>query len=324
MKNNTKKHTQLFLFLIVIVIPVLLVNFACKKEKMYVIGIINPHAESKVSGEGFIDKMGELGYVEGKNVSYIKHESKEKTDEALKEMVDKNVDLIFTYTTPAAKKAQNATANTDIPVIFILFDSVAAGLLEDRIHPSGNLTGIHLRGSVAKSLEWLLSVSPDVKKVFVPVVYDTKAANMTIEDLVKDAEKLGLELMISESTTEEELLGSLASIPQDIDAIFVPHSVIIEANLNPIFETAIKRKLPVVSSGHEHHKIGALICYGPAATATGWQVARFADKLLKGTPVSLVPVESSEFILGINLKTAVEIGVEVPEPVLKQADLIVR
>ncbi len=326
MKNNIKTRIPLFLLFITILITVVLVNFACKPEmkKAYVVGTINPHAEARESGKGFIRKMEELGYVEGENISYIKHESKEKTEEALKEMVANNVDLIFTYTTPATKKAKKVTTNTNIPVIFILYDSVEAGLIKNLSQPSGNLTGIQLRGSTAKSLEWLLTISPDIKNIFVPVVYDTKAANMTIDDLQKAATKFNVKLTISESTTAEELHASLSSKPEGIDAVFLPHSVLIEANLETFIEKAITWKVPLASSGHEHFRLGALVCYGPEDTVAGEQAARLADKLLKGNHVRKVPVEKSEFFLGINLRTARDIGLEVPDNVLKQADFIIR
>ncbi|MEN8263377.1 MAG: ABC transporter substrate-binding protein [Nitrospirota bacterium] len=326
MKNTKKTHIPLFLLLIAIVITVLLVNFACKpeKEKMYVVGIINPHAEARESGKGFISKMKEFGYVEGENITYIKHESKENIDDALKEMVAKNVDMIFTYTTPAAKKAKQFTANTNIPVVFILFDAVEAGLVKSLSQPSGNLTGIQLRGSTAKSVEWLTAVGPDIKNMFVPIVYDTKAASLTLDDIKKGAAKLNVNIIVSESSTVEELHESLSSIPEDIDAIFIPHSILIEANLETIIDRAIELKIPLASSGHEHFRIGTLVCYGPEDTISGEQAARLADKILRGEPPGYVPVETSEFFLGINLQTARDIGIEVPEVVLKQANFIVR
>jgi putative ABC transport system substrate-binding protein len=325
MKNNSS-HIPVHLGWIALLITVLLVNSACKpkEEKKYTIGIVNPHAESRESGKGFISKLDKLGYIEGENITYIKHESKEKTEEALRDMVAQHVDLIFAYTTPAAKKAKQAAADTDIPVVFILYDSVESGLVKSLSQPSGNLTGIQLRGSTAKSLEWLLAISPDIKNVFVPVVYDTKAANMTLDDLKKAAAKFNVKLTISESTTAEELHASLSSKPEDIDAVFLPHSVLVEAHLGTFIEKAIKWKVPLASSGHAHFRAGALVCYGPEDTVAGEQAARLADKLLKGQHPGTVPVETSEFFLGINLLTARAIGMDVPDSVLKQADFIVR
>ena len=324
MKNNKKTHIPHILLLFAIVIPILLVNFACTTEKAYVIGIINPHAEARESGKGFIKKLEEFGYVEGKNISYIKHERKDGIDNALKEMVAKNVDLIFTYTTPAAKKAKELTANTDIPVVFILFDPVEAGLVKSLTQPSGNLTGIQLRGSTAKSMEWLTAVAPDIYNIFVPIVFDTKAASLTLDDVNKSAAQLNVNINVSESSTVEELHKSLSSIPGNTDAIFLPHSILIEANLKTIIERAIELKIPIASSGHEHFRIGVLVCYGPDDTVSGEQAARLANQLLKGESPRNLPVETSEFYLGINLQTAHDIGMEVPSVVLQQADFIIR
>jgi putative ABC transport system substrate-binding protein len=320
------KKNKPLLICIAIAVTVLLVIFSCKPqmEKTYVIGIINPNPEAREGVKGFINSMEDFGYVEGENITYIKHKGKEKIEDALREMVAENVDLIFTHTTPATQKAKQITEHTDIPVVFIVFDSIGSGLVESLSRPTGNLTGVQLIGSTPKSLEWLSAVSPDIKNIFVPVSFDTKAAYQSLEALKKTASKLNIKITVDESSTVEELHASLSSIPEEIDSIFILHSILIGSNVKTIIDTAIKQKIPIASSGHEHHKIGAVVCYGTEAVRVGSQAARLANKLLKGAAPETLPVEHAEYVLGINLRTAREIGIEVPDTILKQADYIIR
>ena len=78
------------------------------------------------------------------------------------------------------------------------------------------------------------------------------------------------------------------------------------------------------SSTHSPYREGILVSFGENDFTLGKQVSRLADKILKGIPPSNLPVETAEFVLGVNLKTADIIGIRVPDQVIKQADDVVR
>jgi len=323
--NNNKIHSSLILIGIAIVTAVLLVNFACK-GKTYVIGFVDPNPGEKEGAQGFLNNMPKHGYVGGKNVTYIKCETQDKKiiDAAIKDMVKKKVDLIFAMTTPAAQMAKKHTEGTNIPVVFIAYDPVASGAAKSLIEPGGNLTGVQLRGSTEKSLEWLLAIAPHTKHIFVPITFDTDAAKQSLEDLKQAAAKLNLKLTISEVSTVKELNASLATMPKDIDAIFILHTWLVGSHLDAILDKAIERKIPVVSAGHVSYYDGVVMSYGPLDDFSGAQAARLADNILRGTSPRDLPVKTADFHLGINLKTAKAIGLEIPNDVLHQAAFIVR
>lgn len=296
----------------------------CKREKVFTIGFVDPNPGEKEGAHGFLSNMPRFGYIEGRNLNYIMCEGEKDIEAALKDMVAKRVDLIFTMTTPATRMARKITEGTNIPVVFVVYDAVEAGLVKSLPEPGGNLTGVQLRGSVPKAIEWLSVIAPGTKHLFVPVKFDTSAAKMSMEDLKKSAAKLGLKLTISEVATAEELDASLSSMPKDIDAIFIIHSILIGSYIETIIDAAMKRKIPLVSSGHEHYRKGAVLSYGDVDDRTGLQAARLADNILRGTPPADLPVEIANFSLGINLKTARSIGIEISNDILQQTDFIVR
>ena len=293
-----------------------------EKEKRYIMGILNPNPALETLIAGFKGEMARYGYVEGKNITYIEENNANDFDSALQNFKEKNVDMIFTATTPASRKAQAAVRGTDIPVVATAYDPVGGGIVENMIQKKDNITGIKLGGSVPKALEWLLAVSPDIKRIFVPVKFDTKAAQLSLSELKNTAGKFNIDLLVSTVETPKDLQEALASMPEDIDAVFILHSIFIVSNINIIMETAVKHKLPSGASAGQY-TFGTIVSYGMNPGHSGEQAARLAHKILQGAPASSLPFETADFFLGINLKTAAAIGLDIPFEIQDQADYVV-
>jgi putative ABC transport system substrate-binding protein len=328
MKKN-KTYISLSFICVAVTLALLLVSYACRqqKQKTYVIGYINPNPEEEEGAQGFLRNMPKFGFIEGKNVTYIKFEGRDKKamEAALKDMAAKHVDLIFTMTTPAALIAKQVTEGTNIPIVFIMYNAVGTGVVKSLIHPGGNLTGIQLRGSAPKSLEFLLAVAPHAKHIFVPIKFDTGAAKQSLEDLKQGSVKCGFKVTVSEVDTVEDLRAAMSSMPGDADAIFLLHSWLVGSNMNIVIDNAIKRKVPVFSAGHVDYKNGVVLSYAPSDDRSGLQAARLARAILQdGNAPADLPVETADFFLGINLKTAESMGFEIPNTILQQADFIIR
>jgi putative ABC transport system substrate-binding protein len=326
------KHSKLSSFysiIIVLGVAALLLAVSCSifAHKKFVVAYINPNPTEFEGAQGFLENLPKYGYVEGKNTTILKSETKDKTEieKFINRMVAQKVDLIFTMTTPATKMAKELTRNSGIPVVFILYDAVGSGVVENLLQPKGNLTGVQLRGSTPKSLEKLLEISPAAKHIFTPVCFDNGAAHRSLEDLKNGVKKMGMQLTVAEVKNLEELDGAMASMPSDTDAVFIVHTWLVGTHLEPVINEAVKRKIPVFSAGHVHFDNGLLFSYGPHNSEAGMQAARQADYIMThGVPPTEIPVETSDFFLGINLKTAKAAGIEIPYNMLQQADFIVR
>lgn len=288
----------------------------------YIIGIVNPNPATKDMPRGFIEGLAEYGYIQGRNLTYIKCESKKEMDTALKDMVDRPVDLIFAVTTPATQKAKKMSTEKNIPVVFIMHDPINSGIINSLSRPGSNITGIQVRGSTPKALEWLLTVAPGIKHLFVPVKFDTKASQQNLDDLQEATRQLGIRLTVSEVKTGEELATALSSIPEDVDGIFFVRSIFISANINKVIATAITRKLPI-GAGSAKYKNGVTVSYGLDRFQSGKQASRLAHMILQRISPADIPAEISNFYLGINLKTAHATGIKIPNDILTQADYII-
>lgn len=308
----------------------LFISLSCQpeKEKSYVVGIINPSGGLEDVVTGFKKGMEKHGYTEGKNITYLYDgplDGIEPVDAKIREMLDGHADLIYSLTTPATKKLKEALAGTPVPGVFgPVFDPVSSGVIDSLARPGGQMTGVKVRGSSPKALEWLVAIVPGVKRIFIPFHITDKAACQTVDDLQQTASKLNIELVTEDLTSEGELEKVLTKIPDDADALWLTCSHLLMSNVQKIVAAADARNIPTVSSTHSRRRSGILVSYGENDMQLGEQVSRLADKVLKGTAPGNIPVESAEYILVIDLKAARNLNIEVPDAVLKQADIIDR
>ena len=321
------RRSPLTLVMVASLILAVALGGCSSQPKAFTIGIVNLPPTLDPMVDGFKAGMAELGYTEGENVTYIYEgatSSFEGLDPAIQHLIEQDVDLIFTITTPAALKTRLAVEGTDIPVVFgAVTTPVERGVVESLIHPGGNLTGIDSGGFVPKQAEWLLAMAPDTEHLFVPHNPDDATSVRALADLKAAVATLGVELVIVEVRTVDELFTALDAPPEDVDAVFVLSSGFLTAHLNKFIETAIERKLPLTTVG-EGAQRGALTSYGHDIVRVGAQASRLADKVLQGTSPADLPVEKADFFLSINLQTANAIGLEISDEILAQAHNISR
>ena len=297
-------------------------------SKRSTVGIVNIANTLDPVFQGFKNKMGELGYVEADNITYLYDGATsdlQGLDPAVKKLTGANVDMILSISTPATMIAKKNTANAGIPVVFVpVTDPVASGIVESLSKPGGNITGIKVGGFVPQQFRWLMKISPGIKTVFIPHNSKDPSSKIGLNEVRKTAEKLGIDLRVMEFTKPDELEKILATIPQDIDAIFLLPDSLVMKKINDLVRVSMDRRLPMASVSLSQAKAGALLTYGIDFTKIGEQAARLADQILKGVKPVDLPVETAEFYLTLNLKTAKAIGIQIPDQILKQANTIIR
>jgi putative ABC transport system substrate-binding protein len=314
--------------LIGVIVIALLLTACGVTPKTYTIGIINISSNQETTLRGFKEGMTELGYVEGNNVTYIYEGpvNAKKLDATAQGLVNAEVDLILSLTTPATQAAQRATAGTAIPVVFIpVTDPVGAGVVKSLTKPGGNITGVTYTSQEGKRLEWLLQIAPTIKHVY--IVYNPKDQSpvLALKSAKETAATLGIELVTREATTTDEAKTAFMNIPENTDAIFVLPDSIVNTNIVDTYRMAIELKLPTSGPNVNTINDGALSAYGVDLTiAAKKQAARLASQILKGAKPADLPVETAEYFSAINLKTAQAIGLEIPDTTLRQANIIVR
>ena len=297
-------------------------------EPHFTIGLATNNPNGLRNVQGFRDAMEGLGYIDGENTTYIFEGTPtrgEELDAVLNAMVEEEVDLIFTAGTPTGVAAHRITAGTGIPVVFgVIADPIAAGVMADLNRPGGNMTGVRISRNQARRLEILLALAPDIRRIFAPHNPDDAAPTSSMAQVKELAPLLGIETVEGKARDDGEVTELLNNIPDDIDAIFMLPDSLVNARLADLVTIAIDRGLPVSGSSLAQVEGGALMGYGIIIERAGAQAAHIADAVLKGANPGELPVETAEFFLGINLKTADAIGIEIPYELLQQAEIIIR
>jgi putative ABC transport system substrate-binding protein len=111
------------------------------------------------------------------------------------------------------------------------------------------------------------------------------------------------------------------------DAVIVqPVFLQVGEHIQRIVDLALKNRLPSVSDYWEEFAArGGLMSYGASRTALFQQAATYVDKILKGASPAELPIEQpTRFELGINLKTAKALGLDVPPTLIARADEVVE
>jgi putative ABC transport system substrate-binding protein len=208
-------------------------------------------------------------------------------------------------------------------------DPVETGLVDSLARPGGNVTGLSSlsRELAGKRLELLKEAVPKIARV--AVFYDPTIRPSVIEAkeaLPVAARALGLTVRSWEVRDADGFERAFASLNKErLDGLYVSGGPLIRDNRKRIAGFALKSRLPSMYQTREAVDVGGLIYYGPDLADSYRRIAGYVDKILKGAKPADLPVQqASKFELFINLKTAKQIAVTIPQSMLYRADKVIK
>ena len=167
------------------------------------------------------------------------------------DLVDRNVDVIAAFTTPAALAAKRATST--IPIVFVIGeDPVESGLVASFPRPGGNLTGFGRLNVelLPKRLELLSELVPQARVIALLVNPTNSNTKRTIQDLREAAGTKGVQLRVLEASTESEIDAAFASLAQlEAGALIVGADVAFSSRRQQLFRLAAWFGVPVIYDG---------------------------------------------------------------------------
>lgn len=301
-----------------------------QQTKVYRVGVIHEGGPFYVVVDGLKDGLKELGFEEGKHfvleIRDVKGDVK-AAEEAAKSLERAKVNLIYVVSTSVTTVVKGATA--EVPIVFAVGrDPVVAGLVESFAKPGGRFTGVHYLSAdlTAKRLEILKEILPELRKVVTFYDPSNEVALAAAKSAREGAARLRVEIVERHVASVEELRrGLIALKAQEVDAYFYTNDAMVTSQAQFIIDTARTKKLPTMF--HEPSLVaqGALVCYGVSYYEIGRLSAKYVQRVLTGTSPQNLPVETlSRVGLAVNLKTAREIGVSIPQAVRLRADKVIE
>ena len=307
-------------------------SFAQPQARVYRIGILTPDTveSRRALVEVFMRAMRELGYIEGKNVTYEPRYANgdlARLSVLATELAGQSFDVIVVSNSLAAEAAAKATRT--IPIVFnSVADPIASGLAASLARPGGNVTGIsnitiELAG---KQLQLLKETFPKISRVAVFVDSTTSMAAAYFGEAERAAKALGVQVLSAEVRSGDDVEKNVVALRKwRADSIFVLNTPTNFNNRKLLVQIAEKTRLPAIYGTDSCAESGGLISYGSNDKTRFQQAARFVDKILKGAKPADLPIEQpTKFELVVNLKTAKALGITIPQAVLVRADRVIE
>jgi putative ABC transport system substrate-binding protein len=314
----------------------LVLGFAADAQqpvKVYRIGVLSEGTAGMIPLAdiyAFRQGLRGLGYIEGKNITFeyrIADGELDRLPQLAGELVHLKVDVIVATSGVPASVARQATSTIPI-VMTVSGDPVAEGLVASLARPGGNVTGLTILTTdlSGKRLELLKEIVPGISRVTVLWRPVSTKKSADLREIEQAARILGLELQSLGVAAAHQLDSAF-----DLAAAWGAHALVplahrgIAIHRSRIVELAANRRLPAIYANRGFVEAGGLMSYGPNHSDLQRRAAFFVDKVLRGARPSELPVERpTKFELVINLKTAKQIGVTIPQEVLMWADEVIK
>ena len=272
----------------------------------------------------------DLGYIEGKNI-VLEHrfpaEQPDRFEKFAKELVERRVDLIIAVTARGANEAKRATRT--IPIIFVVVaDPVGTGLVDNLARPSGNMTGLSLMtiDLSGKRLELLREAIGSLTRVGLLVDPSESLTRGVVKATQAAGATLGISVQVQEAQGPvfiEPAFSAFAS--GGAEAVIIAQSSMLFNERARIGSSSWAHKLPTFVLNAEMVPHGALMSYSQDFPEFFRRAVTYADRILKGTKPSDLPVEQpTRFKLVINNKIASSFGLAVPVSLLARADEVIE
>lgn len=295
------------------------------KVKIGIVKIVE-HTSLNTIEESIISRLEELGYVDGENAE-ITALSAQNDPSNVPSMMDSFVadgtDIVIAITTPVASVALNYA--DQIPVLFsAVSNPVEAELTSSLENPDKNVTGTCDAVPVEKIIDMALELTPDIETF--GFIYnsaeDSSVAN--IENAKAYCDEKGLKYVEANVENSSAIQQAAESLVTKCDAVFSPTDNTVAEGMSVLAQICNDSGTPCYVGADSMVQDGGFASIGIKYEDLGIETANMADKVLKGTAISDIPVKVFEDLSTyVNTTTAEAIGVEIPDSVLNDEKTVI-
>jgi ABC-type uncharacterized transport system substrate-binding protein len=302
-----------------------------QQPAMPVIGFLGSASAEPNWMAAFRQGLGEVGYVEGRNVAIEYRWAENRYDllpAFVAELVNRPVAVLIASGGPVTAQAAKA-ATSSIPIVFTAASNpVKLGLVASLNRPGGNVTGSAMLTAEldAKRLELLRDLVPTARVIGALVNPRRPDVEAQSQDVQEAGRVLGLELLILSASSENDLHTAFASLAvQRIGALLVGADPFFTSRREQIIALAARHAVPAAYMTRDFPAAGGLMSYGANIVDGYRQAGIYAGQILRGAkPADLPVVQPTRFELVLNLKTAKVLGLTVPLIMQMTADEVIE
>jgi putative ABC transport system substrate-binding protein len=297
------------------------------------IGFLSPSTSEYAASQlaGLREGLREYGYVDGTNISIESRFANDQLDrlpDLARELIGLRVDVLVASVTQASIAAKENTKT--IPIVMIgVSDPVASGLVTSLSHPGGNVTGTSgmFSEGAGKRLELLNEAVPGIRRVAVLWNPTNRVFQLQlIRETEAAARQLGIQLQMFEARDLASIEKMFATISKEraLGLNVLPDPTL-GAHAARIAALAEKAQLPSVGGGSPYAEAGGLIGYGASLRESARNAGGYVAKILKGAKPAELPIEQpTKFELVINMRTAKQLGLTIPQSLKIRADRLIE
>ena len=265
--------------------------------------------------QGFLDALSAKG-IQVRHEIFQFNGDEKIADQVIAKLDRKTVDLILSLGSLATKAS---VKNTDgIPIVAGLF------LDSDFLKTKSNVTGVAMEFPLELQLQWIARVLPGCKNV--GAIYSTALA-ARIGQAEKAAKQAGMELRAEGIKTPSELPLAMDSLAKRAEVLWgMPDEMVFNPQTaKHILLYSFRNRIPVVGISDAWVKAGALFALSWDYMDLGRQCGEMAAQILQGTSPQALPLSYPRKVsMVLNLKTALQLKIDIPEAVLQSAQEVYR
>ena len=314
--------------LVTIALPLLLNGCDGTKsngKKTIAVTQIVEHPSLNAIRDGIKEELAQSGFEADKTLNWqweTAQGSPSTAAQIAKKFAGDNPDVIVAISTPSAQSA--IAAAPKLPIIFSgVTDPLGAKLISNLQQPGGLVTGVSDLAPIAKHLDLIQQISPNTKRL--GVLYNAGESNSVSQVNLLKASAKGMTIVEATVSNSSEVATAAKSLVGKVDSIYIPSDNTIVSALEAVLQVGITNKLPVYAGDVDSVERGAIATLGFNYNDVGKQTGKMIVRVLNGEKPGTIAVETPKTLnLVINAKAAKQMGITVPESILKTAQKVIQ
>lgn len=306
-------------------------------EKVYRLAYVSPSLPTKEMNEvgfvqAFFKELRRLGYIEGENLTIFRFSAQgdpTRYDGMIDQVIRTDADVVVTANNPLVLRFKALMKST--PIVALMGDPVAWGIVPSLSQPDGNITGISADAGEelwGKRLAMLVEAFPDAKRVgFLSTApfWDSPQGAMVREAAQRSSINLVAPPLQGMYQEPEYHRVFEEFHRENADVLLVSDASENLAHIGLILDLVQHARLPALYPYREFVTMGGLMAYAFDLQDMFSRAAHYVDLILKGTKPNEIPIyQADKFTTMINLKTAKTLGVTIPATLLSRADEVIE